>query len=44
MQTETNHSVHITWNFAHPPAKIWQAWTDPSIASYGSAQTLLEKF
>ena len=32
MQTEPNHSVQIEWNFSHPPAKVWQAWTDPSIA------------
>jgi len=32
MQTESNQSVQISWNFSHPPAKVWQAWTDPSIA------------
>jgi uncharacterized protein YndB with AHSA1/START domain len=32
MQTETSHSVQISWSFSHPPAKVWQAWTDPSIA------------
>jgi len=26
------HSVQIKWKFSHPPARVWQAWTDPSIA------------
>jgi uncharacterized protein YndB with AHSA1/START domain len=25
-------TIQILWKFAHPPAKVWQAWTDPSIA------------
>ena len=32
MPTVPHHSVQISWNFSHPPAKVWQAWTDPSIA------------
>jgi len=32
MQTNSNHSIQITWKFPHPPAKLWQAWTDPAIA------------
>jgi len=32
MHTESNHSIQIAWNFSHPPAKVWQAWTDPAIA------------
>jgi uncharacterized protein YndB with AHSA1/START domain len=32
MQTKANHSIQISWNFSHSPAKVWQAWTDPSIA------------
>ena len=32
MQTKPNQSVQISWNFSHPPARVWQAWTDPSIA------------
>jgi len=32
MQTESNRSIQILWNFSHPPFKIWQAWTDPAIA------------
>jgi uncharacterized protein YndB with AHSA1/START domain len=32
MQTESNHSVRISWSFSQPPTKLWQAWTDPSIA------------
>ena len=32
MQTKSNQSVQISWNFPHPPARVWQAWTDPSIA------------
>lgn len=26
------NSVRISWSFSHPPAKVWQAWTAPSIA------------
>ena len=25
-------TIQIEWKFAHPPATVWQAWTDPSIA------------
>ena len=32
MQTSPNQTVKISWNFSHPPEKLWQAWTDPSIA------------
>ena len=32
MQTVSYHSVQISWNFSHPPFKIWQAWTEPAIA------------
>ena len=32
MQTDLSHSVQISWNFPYPPAKVWQAWTDPAIA------------
>lgn len=32
METDRNHSIQITWKFPHPPAKLWQAWTDPAIA------------
>jgi len=32
MPTESHHSVQISWNFSRPPAKVWQAWTDPAIA------------
>ena len=32
MQTESTQSVRISWKFSHPPVKVWQAWTDPSIA------------
>jgi uncharacterized protein YndB with AHSA1/START domain len=31
MKTNSNRSVRISWRFSHPPAKIWQAWTDPAI-------------
>lgn len=33
MQADPNHSVQITWHFPHLPAKVWQAWTDSSIAN-----------
>lgn len=32
MQADPNHSVKISWHFPHPPTKVWQAWTDSSIA------------
>ncbi len=32
MSTTSNHAIRISWNFPHPPAKLWQAWTDPAIA------------
>jgi uncharacterized protein YndB with AHSA1/START domain len=32
MQTNSNRSVRISWRFSHPPAKVWQAWTNPAIA------------
>jgi uncharacterized protein YndB with AHSA1/START domain len=32
MGPESSHSVQISWNFSHPPNKVWRAWTDPSIA------------
>ena len=32
MTTPSNYSIQISWNFSHPPAKLWQAWTDPAIA------------
>ena len=32
MQNEPSHTVQITWSFSHPPNRVWQAWTDPSIA------------
>jgi len=32
MQTTSNHSIRISWNFSHPLAKLWQAWTDPATA------------
>lgn len=32
MEIDRNHSIQITWKFPHPPAKLWQAWTDPAIA------------
>ena len=32
MRTESTQSVQISWKFSHPPVKVWQAWTDPSIA------------
>jgi len=31
MQTGSTHSVQISWNFSHPPSKVWQAWIDPAI-------------
>ena len=32
MTTPSSRSVHIAWEFHYPPAKVWQAWTDPAIA------------
>lgn len=32
METNHNHSIQLSWNFPHPPVKVWQAWTDLSIA------------
>lgn len=32
MPTSSNHLIRIAWKLSHPPAKVWQAWTDPSIA------------
>jgi uncharacterized protein YndB with AHSA1/START domain len=31
VQTKSNHSIRVSWNFPHPPSKVWQAWTDPAI-------------
>ena len=31
MQTESRQSIQISWNFPHPPEKLWQAWTYPAI-------------
>ena len=25
-------TIQIAWKFAHPPVKVWRAWTDPAIA------------
>lgn len=32
MTTTSSRSIQISWNFPHPPAKVWRAWTEPSIA------------
>ena len=32
MTTPSSRSIRIAWEFSHPPVKVWQAWTDPSIA------------
>jgi uncharacterized protein YndB with AHSA1/START domain len=32
MQTESTQLVQISWKFSKHLAKIWQAWTEPSIA------------
>lgn len=32
MTTTSSRSIRISWKFSQPPVKLWQAWTDPSIA------------